>query len=113
LRAGQLPSASEEEFMAKVRATVQGVGDKHYLDIELESDTVRIPMSDDNPNHVKSAFNRLIERAKSGEFTVELDKIGDDLFSQVANEYVGQLNREIKEVRAEMKQLNLLGDKQR
>ena len=94
--------------MVTLRASVQSDGDKQFLEIELESGAVRIPMSDENPNQIKSVFNRLIERTRSGEFIVELDKVGDDLFSQVANEYVGQLNREIQEVRTEMKQLNLL-----
>ena len=55
-------------------------------------------MSEDKPNEVKSAFNRLIARIKDGEFQIILAEIGDDLFSQVANEYITQLNREIKEV---------------
>ena len=40
----------------------------------------------------------------------ELDKVGDDLFSQVANEYITQLNREIQEVHGEMKQYGLVAD---
>lgn len=98
--------------MVKLSASVQSDGDKHYIVIALESYSVRIPMSDDNPNQVKSAFNRLIERTRSGEFTIELDKVGEDLFSQVANEYIGQLNREIQEVRAEMMEFKLLGEEE-
>jgi polysaccharide deacetylase 2 family uncharacterized protein YibQ len=94
--------------MVKVKASVQSDGEKYYLEIELESEAVRIPMSEDNPNQIKSAFNRLIERARSGGFAIELDKVGDDLFSQVANEYISQLNRELQEVRTEMRQLKLL-----
>ena len=64
-------------------------------------------MSDDKADEVKSAFNKLIVRVKKGEFQVKLGGLGDDLFSQVANEYIKQLNREIKEVHAELKQHGL------
>ena len=37
-----------------------------------------------------------------------LAEVGDDLFSQVAKEYVTQLNREIQEVHGEMKQYGLI-----
>jgi hypothetical protein len=38
-----------------------------------------------------------------GEFQMKLEVGGEDLFTQVANEYIKQLNREIKAVYAEMK----------
>jgi len=60
------------------------------------------------PNEVKSAFNKIITRIKAGEFQIKLDEVRDDLFSQVANEYLTQLNREIQEVRGEMKQYGLV-----
>ena len=96
--------------MVTVDAAVQNEGEKYFLDIAFEGDTVRIPISEDNPNKVKSAFNRLIERIRLSEFVIDLPAAGEDLFSQVAKEYVAQLNREIHEVRAEMKKFNLLGD---
>lgn len=64
-------------------------------------------MSDDKADDIKGAFNKLIVRTKKGEFQINLEGLGEDLFSQVANEYVKQLNREIVEVRAEMKQHGL------
>jgi len=67
-------------------------------------------MSEDKPNEVKSAFNSLIARIKDGEFQIELAEVGEDLFSQVANEYITQLNRDIQEVRGEMEQHGLVAD---
>lgn len=43
-----------------------------------------------------------------GEFAIKLDKAGDDLFSMVAIEYLAQLNREIQEVRGQMKEYDLV-----
>lgn len=37
-------------------------------------------------------------------------EVGEDLFSQVTNEYITQLNREIQEVHGEMKQYGLISD---
>jgi len=94
--------------METIKATVVQIDDKHFINIEDEEHTIRIPMSDDNPNEVKSAFNRLIARIKDGKFQIELAEVAEDLFSQVANEYITQLNREIQEVHGEMKQYGLV-----
>ena len=96
--------------MEMIKATVVQDGEKHFIKIEDEKHTIRIPMSEDKPNEVKSAFNRLITRLKDGEFQIELTEVGEDLFSQVASEYITQLNREILEVHGEMKQYGLVDD---
>lgn len=93
--------------MAMVKAIVYQVDEKHFIKIDLEDGPVLVPISDDKADDVKKAFNRLIVRMKKGEFQVKLENVGDDLFSQVANEYIKQLNREIKEIHAEMKQHGL------
>jgi hypothetical protein len=93
--------------MQTVKATVAQIGEKHVIKFELEDGPVLIPMSEDKADDVKSAFNKLIVQIKKGEFQVTMEVAGDDLFSQVANEYIKQLNREIVEIRAEMKQHGL------
>lgn len=94
--------------MVTLDATVELVEEKYFLKINVEQGAVSIPLSDDNPNAVKSAFNKLIHRIRIGEFTIRLDKVGEDLFSMVANEYLAQLNREIQEVHSQMKEYGLL-----
>nr|VFK15736.1 MAG: hypothetical protein BECKLFY1418C_GA0070996_101739 [Candidatus Kentron sp. LFY] len=100
--------------MATVKATVVQENEKYFIQIgdeDTDTDhTIRIPMSEDKPNEVKSAFNRLIARIKGGEFRIELGDPGEDLFSQVAKEYITQLNREIGGVYGEMKQHGLIAD---
>ncbi len=98
---------SGEIYMEAVKATVAQIDEKQFIRIELQDGAVLIPMSDDKADEVKSAFNKLIVRVKKGEFQVKLEGMGDDLFSQVANEYIKQLNREIKEIYAELKQHGL------
>ena len=101
-------SGSEDRFMETIKATVQTEDEKYFIKIEAEGKEIRIPMSEDKPNEVKSAFNKLIARIKNGKFRIELDEIGDDLFSQVAKEYIAQLNREILEVYGEMLEYGLV-----
>ena len=96
--------------MGTIRAEVVELDGKYFIRIEAEDHKIEIPMSEGKPNEVKSAFNRLIARIKEGEFQIDLDEGGDDLFSQVANEYITQLNREIQEVHGEMKQYGLVAD---
>jgi hypothetical protein len=94
--------------METVNASVVEEDGKHFIKIAAGGGAIRIPISEDKPNEVKSAFNKLIERIKEGEFEIELEEVGEDLFSQVANEYITQLNREIAEVRDEIIVLGLI-----
>ena len=96
--------------METIRARVVQAEEKHFIMIEVGDGEIKIPMSDDKPTDVKSAFNKLIARIKEGEFQIELDEVGEDLFSQVAKEYITQLNREIQEVHGEMEQYGLVAD---
>lgn len=98
----------EEKSMVTLEALVECIDEKYFIKINVEDKPVAIPLSDDNPSEVKSAFNKLIQRIQIGEFTIKLDKVGDDLFSMVANEYLTQLNREIQEIHSQMKAHNLM-----
>ncbi len=93
--------------MEIVKASVIQDQGKHFIKIDPEGLGITIPMSEDKPNEIKSAFNKIIARLKLGEFQIELEDIGPDLFSQVAKEYILQLNREIEEVHGEMLQYQL------
>ena len=99
---------NEEKSMETIRAKVVELDKKYFITIEAEDHAIKIPMSDDQANEVKSAFNRLIDRIRHGVFKIDLDEVGEDLFSQVASEYITQLNREIKEVYGEMDQYGLV-----
>lgn len=94
--------------METLEAIVENVDDKYSLRIKVESGDIVIPLSDDNAIAVKSAFNKLILRIRDGEFKIQLEKEGDDLFSMVAKEYLTQLNKEIREVHKQIKEFGLL-----
>jgi len=95
--------------METIEAVVEVLEDKYFISIDLgEGSVAKISLSDDKANDVKAAFNKIITRIKLGEFQIKMNVVGDDLYSQVANEYLIQLNREIKEVRGEMEAQGLI-----
>ena len=96
--------------MPTIEVVIETVDEKCVIKIGAGEDEIRIPISEDNPKGVKSAFNKLLSRIRTGLFEIELKDVGEDLFSQVAKEYVAQLNREIAQVHGEMKEHGLLED---
>ena len=96
--------------METVKAAVTEVDNMHFIRIENDGKRINIPLSEDKPNEVKGAFNELLVWVKESEIEIEMDEVGTDLFSQVAKEYISQLNREIQEVRHEMERLGLVTD---
>lgn len=94
--------------METIKARVIQVDEKHSLTIDTGDGEIRVPLSEDKPNDVKSAFNKLLTRIKTGTFKIELEGVGDDLFSQVAKEYVSQLNKDIPTIRTEMEKRGLV-----
>ena len=94
--------------METKKAKVTVFGEKHFIKIEDAHGDISIPISEDKPADVKSAFNKLILLIKNGEFKIELVDVSEDLIALVAKEYVAQLNKEIHEVRNEMKQRGLV-----
>lgn len=101
---------NEEVSTVVLKAVVRSVKDSYSIEIKLSDENASIPLSEDKPNDVKAAFNKLIVHLKGGLFRVELDKCGEDLFSQVAKEYLVQLNREVKEIYGEMQNHGLINN---
>ncbi|MDE3022814.1 MAG: hypothetical protein KGI54_13315 [Pseudomonadota bacterium] len=94
--------------METISVAVVEIEEKHFILIKNAGEEIKIPLSDDKPKDVKSAFNQLIMWVKKGKFEIEMKEVGTDLFSLVAQEYIIQLNREIQEVRGEMEDLGLV-----
>ena len=93
----------EGRFMETIKATIVNRDEKHFIQIQDDENTITVPISEDDPNVVKAAFNKLIERLRKGPFKIELEDVGSDLFSQIAKEYITQLNVELAGVYDEIK----------
>lgn len=101
---------SEEKFMETLKAVIVEDDDKDlFIEID-DKKKIHIPITYDDPKEVKNSFNKLLVRLKKGDFNIELDDEGDDLFTQVAKEYLNQLNSELSEVYEEMENLELVDD---
>ena len=98
----------EGKFMATLDATIQEDNGKYFIAIQDGDKVIKIPISEDQPNEVKNAFNKIILRLKRGKFSINIINVQQDLFSQVANEYIKQLNRELLEVFGEMERYSLI-----
>lgn len=94
--------------METIEAKVVEREGKYFIEIDGGDGVIEIPVSEDKPNEIKSAFNKLIVMIKEREFTIQLIEPGEDLFSEVAKEYLVHLNREIQDVRGEMINLGLV-----
>jgi len=98
----------EGKFMDKIEATLLTESDKYSIQINSEPKII-IPISDDNANAVKSAFNKLIEQLQKGKFSISLtDQEDKGLFYYVANEYIEQLNGELSDVYDNMEQYGFI-----
>lgn len=92
--------------MEIIKAVVAEEDEKFYIDIKAKP-TIRIPITEDNPNKVKDSFNSLIKLLKKDLFNILLEDESNDLIWNVANEYIAQLNKELVEIYGELKHYNL------
>ncbi len=94
--------------METLKAEVIKEEESCFIRITKADDEIKIPLTEDNPNEIKKAFNKLITWVQDEEFEIKMNEVGPDLFSQVSNEYITQLSREIQEVRREMEDIGLV-----
>lgn len=93
--------------MESLEAVVIEEAGEHVIRIERPPDSIVIPLSRNDANAVKEAFNKLLQVVQLGQVSILLKDVREDLFSQVAQEYLKQLNEELKEIRKEMERKGL------
>lgn len=94
--------------MVTNKATIKRGKDKDSLILHVGNDDLEITLTEDNPNNVKSVFNSLIKELKKGFFTFELEDSSEDLYHSICEEYLNQLNAELKTVHDELAHYDLL-----
>lgn len=95
--------------MQKYNATIDRKDDKSvYLVLTTQSAKYTVCLTDDNPSEVKKVFNRLIVELKKGKFSFSLSDETKDLFYNVCDEYLKQLNGEIADVFSQLKKHQLI-----
>jgi hypothetical protein len=81
---------------------------QHILELSLKGKKVEIPLTEDKPDEIKSVFNELIVELKKGEFNFKLKNKENNLYQQISNEYIKQLNNELHSVYNELDDYGLL-----
>jgi hypothetical protein len=87
--------------MDTVEAELVTEGESYFIQIN-DNPSIRIPISEDNANVVKTAFSAILRRLRKGSVKIVLKETKEDLFFHVAREYLEQLNGEIVEAYAAM-----------
>ena len=97
----------EEKYMEIRKADVVMDGSLYYLELDVTDGSIRIPLNGDNPNVIKKIFNKLILELKSKEFNYKLKELKDNLYYQISDEYIKQLNRELSSVHVELENMGM------
>ena len=82
--------------------------EKYYLALAISSGASEICLTEDNPNSVKETFNKLIKELKNGQFIYEFKQTESSLYSQISEEYIRQLNSELKSIYKQLETFKLL-----
>ncbi len=98
----------EGKFMETYNASVIKKEEDWFLILSIIGGDLSIPLTQDEPLVVKSVFNKLILKLKENEFEFIFQNTGEDLFSQIAKEYIKQLNTELRSVRKELSDYDLV-----
>lgn len=98
--------------MATHNATIERKDNSAILKLALESEELKIILTEDNPNEIKSVFNKLLSHLKNGELDFNLTDTTEDLYFHICKEYITQLNAELKSTYAELKDNGLLNQEE-
>jgi hypothetical protein len=94
--------------METKKAIIKREEQSTHLILQLDDKELKIALTDDNPNMVKSAFNDLLKALKKGPFHFELEDESEDLFRHICTEYITQLNAEMTTVYRELEEFKLI-----
>ncbi len=97
----------EGKFMETYNASVINKDDNWFLVLSISGGDLSIPLTQDEPLAIKSVFNQLILKLKEKEFKFNFQDTGNDLFTQIAKEYIKQLNTELSSVHKELSDYDL------
>ena len=103
-----LPSVKEVKYMETHKATIERAENSATLKLALAETELDIVLTEDKPNAVKTVFNELLEQLKKGEFEFSLSDEKEDLYYNICNEYITQLNAELKSTYKELQNNGLL-----
>jgi len=103
-----MPLVKEEKSMETNIATINRNDESTSLVLHVNDQEFSIVLTDENPNDIKSVFNKLLQELKKGLFEFELNDDKQDLYHHICTEYLNQLNSELNSVYQELEDYDLL-----
>jgi hypothetical protein len=88
--------------METKRATITRTDTETSLVLDFGQTSLKIVLTEDNPNNVKTVFNSVLKDLKNGVFEFTLEDEKQDLYHHICTEYIIQLNSEMKAVYQEL-----------
>lgn len=101
-------SENEGKYMETHSAKIVRKSDEFYLCMDLSNSTLELSLTEDKPEEVRAAFNKLIVELKSTSIAFIFEKEGEDLFQQIGEEYIKQLNNELATVRKDLEEYEMV-----
>jgi uncharacterized SAM-dependent methyltransferase len=96
------------KFMETHSAKIVRKGDDFFLCMDLPNLALELSLTEDKPAEVRAAFNKLIVGLKSTPIAFTFEKKGEDLFQQIGEEYIKQLNSELATVRKDLEEYEMV-----
>ena len=94
--------------METFNATIKREESKTSLILNVEGQAYEINLTENKPLEIKSVYNKLLLTLKKQEFSFVLNDISQDLYYQICNEYLIQLNAELRSIYKELSDYDLL-----
>jgi hypothetical protein len=88
-------------------ATISRKASITHLVLHSRCGELELNLSDDNPQEIKDVFNSLIKDLKKGSIQFALQDESKDLYHSICEEYIVQLNSELRTVYSELKDYGL------
>lgn len=110
MKAAKTPSEKEVKYMETFKASIIRGDQNTILALQVSENRYDITLTDDNPNNVKSVFNKLLLKLKDGVYNFELEDSTEDLYYHICKEYINQLNTELSSTYKELKDYELLNE---
>ena len=96
--------------MATHNATIERKETVTTLILVINGEELNIVLTEDNPNEVKTVFNRLLTHLKDDKIEFNLTDDKEDLYFHICKEYITQLNAELESTYTELEDNGLLSD---
>jgi hypothetical protein len=96
--------------MATHNATIERKETSATLKLVIGTEELNIVLTEDNPNEVKTVFNKLLIHLKDNEINFNLTDDKEDLYFHICKEYIKQLNAELKSTYKQLEDNGLLND---